>query len=162
MVQLAAHAKSSTLYGRTIVWSYGRTVVRSYGRTVVRSYSRTVVRSYGRTIVRSYSCMVLRLYGCTVIRLYSCTVIHPDFFGYMGYYYFVMYRFSHTLQAPLWSNVQNTFNYAFYMNSILFFIICTICNEDLSQIFLLKSSLIWLSSKFSPCCLWCSATLFIL
>ena len=33
VVQLAAHAKSSTLYGQ----SYGRTVVRSYGRTVVRS-----------------------------------------------------------------------------------------------------------------------------
>ena len=45
VVQLAAHAKSSTLYGR----SYGRTVVRSYGSTVVRSYGRTVVRSYGRT-----------------------------------------------------------------------------------------------------------------
>ena len=34
VVQLAAHAKSSTLYGR----SYGRTVVRKYGRRVVRSY----------------------------------------------------------------------------------------------------------------------------
>ena len=33
VVQLAAHAKSSTLYGRTVVRSYGRTVVRSYGRT---------------------------------------------------------------------------------------------------------------------------------
>ena len=33
VVQLTAHAKSSTLYSR----SYGRTVVRSYGRTVVRS-----------------------------------------------------------------------------------------------------------------------------
>ena len=30
VVQLATHAKSSTLYGQ----SYGRTVVRSYGRTV--------------------------------------------------------------------------------------------------------------------------------
>ena len=38
VVQLAAHAKSSTLYGQ----SYGRTVVRSYGRKVVRSYGRTV------------------------------------------------------------------------------------------------------------------------
>ena len=33
VVQLAAHAKSSILYGRTVVRSYGRTVVRSYGRT---------------------------------------------------------------------------------------------------------------------------------
>ena len=33
VVQLDAHAKSSTLYGRTVVRSYGRTVVRSYGRT---------------------------------------------------------------------------------------------------------------------------------
>ena len=48
VVQLAAHAKSSTLYGRTVVRSYGRTVVRSYGRTVVRSYGRTVVRSYNQ------------------------------------------------------------------------------------------------------------------
>ena len=33
VVQLAAHAKSSTSHGRTVVRSYGRTVVRSYGRT---------------------------------------------------------------------------------------------------------------------------------
>ena len=54
VVQLATHAKSSTLYGRTVIRSYGRTVVRSYGRTVLRSYGRTVVRSYGRTVVLSY------------------------------------------------------------------------------------------------------------
>ena len=41
VVQLAAYAKSSTLYGRKVVGSYGLTVVRSYGRTVVRSYGRT-------------------------------------------------------------------------------------------------------------------------
>ena len=64
-VQLTTHVKSSTLYGRTVVRSYGRTVARSHGRTVVRSYGRTVVRSYGRTVV------------------------HPNFFGLMGYYYFV-------------------------------------------------------------------------
>ena len=43
VVQLAAHAKSSTLYGR----SYGRTVVRSYGRT-----SRFVLIGYYYYIIR--------------------------------------------------------------------------------------------------------------
>ena len=41
VVQLATHARSSTLYGHTVVRSYGRTVIRSYGRTVIRSYGRT-------------------------------------------------------------------------------------------------------------------------
>ena len=40
VVQLAAYAKSSTLYGRTVVRSYGRTVVWSYDRTVLRSYNQ--------------------------------------------------------------------------------------------------------------------------
>ena len=64
-MQLTTHVKSSSLYGRTVVRSYGRTVVRLYGRTVVRSY------------------------GCTVVRLYGRKVVHPNFFGLMGYYYFV-------------------------------------------------------------------------
>ena len=81
VVQLAAHAKSSTLYGCTVVRSYGHTVVRSYGRTVVRSYGRTVLQSYGRTVVRSY--------GRTVVRSYCRMVVQPNFFNLMGYYYFI-------------------------------------------------------------------------
>ena len=144
VVQLAARAKSSTLYGHTVVQSYGRMVVRSYGRTVVRLYGHTVVWSYGCTVIQSYGCTVVQLYIQIFLARWVTTIL------------------KYIDLAPLWSNAQNTFNYAFYMNSILFFIICTICNEDLSQLFLLKSSLILLSSKFSPCYLWCSATLFIL
>ena len=70
VVQLAAHAKSSTLYGRTVVRSYSRTVVQSYGRTVVRSmvvwsYDCTVVQLYGPTVVWSYSHTVVQLYSRT-------------------------------------------------------------------------------------------------
>ena len=54
MVQLAARAKSSTLYGHT--------VVQSYGRMVVRSYDCTVIQLYGPTVVQSYSCTVVQLY----------------------------------------------------------------------------------------------------
>ena len=33
-------------------------------------------------------CM-LKVASCTVVQSYGCTVIHPNFFGLMGYYYFV-------------------------------------------------------------------------
>ena len=56
MVQLAARAKSSTLYGHTVVQSYGRMVVRSYDCTVIQLYGPTVVQSYSHTVVQLYSC----------------------------------------------------------------------------------------------------------
>ena len=56
MVQLAARAKSSTLYGLTVVQSYGRMVVRSYDCTVIQLYGPTVVQSYSHTVVQLYRC----------------------------------------------------------------------------------------------------------
>ena len=49
VVQLTTHVKSSTLYGRKVVWLYGRMVIRSYGHTVIQWYGRMVVWAYGCT-----------------------------------------------------------------------------------------------------------------
>ena len=154
VVQLVAHAKSSTLYGRTVIWSYGCIVVWLYGRTVVRSYGRTVD---GCMVVQSYSCMVVQLYSHTVVQSYIQIFLARWVTTILKYIDLA------TLCKLRYDQMRKILSIMpFIWILFCFFIICTICNEDLSQLFLLKSSLILLSSKFSPCYLWCSATLFIL
>ena len=57
--------------------------------TVVPSYGCTVVRLYGHTVIRSYGHMVIWLYSHTVVWSDGHTAVQPNFFGLMGYYYFV-------------------------------------------------------------------------
>ena len=44
--------------------------------------------------------MVVQSYGCMVVWSYGQMVVHPNFFGLMGYYYFVS-LWGYTLRAPL-------------------------------------------------------------
>ena len=54
VVQLAAHAKSSTLYGRTVVRSYGRTILRSYNQIFSAWWVTTFSYNYGATLELRY------------------------------------------------------------------------------------------------------------
>ena len=47
----------------------------------------------------SWPCM-FKVAPCTVVQSYGRTVVHPNFFGLMGYYYFVQ-LWSFALRAPL-------------------------------------------------------------
>ena len=46
-VQLTMHVKSSTLYGRMVVWSYGHTVVWSYIQIFSAWWVTTILYNYG-------------------------------------------------------------------------------------------------------------------